>query len=302
MEIKKRGEPNSYDPFGLLPEIPFEPCHIDKIDHSISFIVPENQINDARDALVSAGFPLCNSGCNRFDWRTNEMVPSYHFLGEKGNTANDPALKLFRRRDLLFRFPDPILAAPREDDPWFMLTNDPRLPANDETLGRASPEGRFDATVYPIKIPTPEKLYEALILLRCRDEGYHSHCDGNWSYWSDYMAQLVTSGKLRIEQVGEGELYRGVIEADQDSAYLKTIGEPKLLRSNLWMNEILPFPLPDRCPADFAFHRRVHRVDEYGDLYVTSRDNRLQWHREQNKRPRQSEQKAHGLESACEKP
>ncbi|PWY68001.1 hypothetical protein BO94DRAFT_551178 [Aspergillus sclerotioniger CBS 115572] len=263
---KTRGEPNPIDPYGYLPPIPHERHYIPKYDNSIAFIIPDDRIDDARDALVLASFPLCSSGCVCFDWKTHEMVPRYHFLGESGNTADSPVLKLFCRSDLLFRFPDPGLASPHPDDPWFMLTNDSRLPPDDVKRRGVNPEGRFDAALYPIKIPTPEKLYEALILLRCRDKDYHSHSDGSWTYWSNYLARnLVKTGRIDISQVGD--LYRAVIESDLNDRSSFWDGEPKLLRAQLRKLDALPHPLPDRCPHDLYIHRLIHTTDEYGKVY-----------------------------------
>ncbi|RAL00100.1 uncharacterized protein BO80DRAFT_476534 [Aspergillus ibericus CBS 121593] len=233
-----------------VPPPPHERYYITKYDDSISFIIPDDRINDARDALLLAGFPLCTTGCVCFDWKTHEMVPWHHFLGENGNTAENPALKLFRRSDVLFRFPDPDLAPPAPDDPWYMLTNDPRLPADDEERRGANPEGRFDAALWPIKIPTAVKLYEALILLRCRDNDYHSHSDGSWTGWSKYLARsLVKSGRITIPQVGE--LYRGVIEWDQADRLWFWDGQPSLLRQHLWESKACLLPFRTAAPLIF---------------------------------------------------
>ncbi|PYI09320.1 hypothetical protein BO78DRAFT_384445 [Aspergillus sclerotiicarbonarius CBS 121057] len=167
---------------------------------NVCFVIPDDKVETAYEVLLKAEFPPCHDNeaeCKNFPWQKNNMIPARHF--HLSDDSKDPSkslsLNLYRQSDLLWWMPPIRSAWPKKENEDFMLTADRRLPS-DEKPGDASTvdqfgRGRYDGRLYPIKILTPAKLIEALILIGCRYHGTHGHCEGRWRYWLMGMKAYV---------------------------------------------------------------------------------------------------------------
>ncbi|PWY95099.1 hypothetical protein BO94DRAFT_218645 [Aspergillus sclerotioniger CBS 115572] len=228
----------------------------------VSFIIPDKMIDSAYQALMTE--PLLNEckgeHCEHYyhqsgDPRERTMKPARHlYLPLDLNMKYyHPyiVLELYRESDILLGFPAIPLGTPPHHDEYYMSTDDKRLPDIMGDCGRFNhPKGNGDETFnpekYPFKVLTVTKAVENLILLRCRDKGYHEHCDRLWSEMLEHIRiQVVGCGTVEIGKLEEGfqKIWdnTGVMNRSPDSLVDD-------LREKLKEENALPPPLPnDDC-------------------------------------------------------
>ncbi|GLA22978.1 hypothetical protein AnigIFM63604_001312 [Aspergillus niger] len=228
--------------------------------HDISFIVPNRLINAAYRTLQAAGFTACPESdveaCERFQCPEDGMIPARHFHIESYwiVPARTYYLKLYGHTETLFSFPEPTLNDPSRHDKYYMLTRDERLPTqigplHDETLmlyvelnKRASGDP-YELERYKIKIPNLTMLIHALILLRCRDEGYNSHCDDDWyRMLSSIRWYVIERGKMQIDRLEAAiQPIWDKLEIQYGNLWIRA------LRKKLRREGVLPPPFVDRA-------------------------------------------------------
>ncbi|RDW81249.1 uncharacterized protein DSM5745_04806 [Aspergillus mulundensis] len=105
---------------------------------------------------------------------------------------------LFRKSRLFWEFPDPPLGAPPKDDPYYMLTSDPRINERYPCHVR----GRQPEGYYPVKMPVPARYFEAMVLLRMRDVRAR-WLDGCWSV---NILYLLDSDHILLLNLDTGDI------------------------------------------------------------------------------------------------
>ncbi|KAL4907857.1 hypothetical protein BDW74DRAFT_113054 [Aspergillus multicolor] len=167
----------------------------DQGNREVEFVIPDNQIDDARKSLATAGFTVCtNPKCpelceDRFpedQWRPTfrlmgierqnatvgaitsfdryHPVAAAHYHVER-QSAEYRILSLHRKSSQLWWLPELKTGPPSSDDRNLTLSNSSRLPTG---KGRSGPW----TDQYPIKVLLPWAFLEAVMLLRCRDYGH----------------------------------------------------------------------------------------------------------------------------------
>ncbi|RHZ67348.1 uncharacterized protein CDV56_108863 [Aspergillus thermomutatus] len=163
-----------------------------------SFLVPDDLIDEARDVLEAAKFPLCHLGqtCHAIQPNRPAPLPCAHFnIKQKGDPNRWFRVELHRKSDLLWRAPEIPACTPDDDDPHYMLGDDARLP-------EYSPRerlGRMDPSDYPVQIPTPNQYAEALAMLYYRDGVPGPTNRGG--YWLDLQSELVQTGLVQLDDL-----------------------------------------------------------------------------------------------------
>ncbi|GAQ34067.1 hypothetical protein AtubIFM56815_002692 [Aspergillus tubingensis] len=227
--------------------------------HDISFIVPNRLLDAAYRTLQAAGFTTCPEShieaCSRFQCPEDGMIPARHF--HIASYWIVPActyyLKLYGHAETLFSFPEPTLNEPSRHDKYYMSTRDERLPPQIEPLhderlmlyvelNERAYRDPYELEIYKIKIPNLTMAIHALILLRCRDEGYNSHCDDDWyRMLSSIRWYVVQRGKMQIGRL------EAVIQPIWDNLE-QQYGNLwiRALRKKLKRERVLPLPFVDR--------------------------------------------------------
>ncbi|RHZ69150.1 hypothetical protein CDV55_101266 [Aspergillus turcosus] len=161
-----------------------------------SFVIPDDLIEEARNVLEAANFPVCHLGhtCHAIQPNRPAPPPYAHFnIKQKGDPRKWFRVELHRKSDLLWTAPEIPACTPDDDDPHYMLGNDARLP-------ESSPRerlGLMDSTDYPVKIPTPNQYAEALAMLYYRD-GVPGPTNRG-AYWLDLQSELVQTGLVQLD-------------------------------------------------------------------------------------------------------
>ncbi|GIJ91794.1 hypothetical protein Asppvi_010767 [Aspergillus pseudoviridinutans] len=175
------------------------PLHVS----DFSFVIPDTVIDEARNVLETAKFPLCHLGeiCPAIQPNCPAPPPYAHFnIKQKGDPRKWFRIELHRKSDLLWTAPEIPAGKPDANDPHYMLANDARLP-------EPSPRerlGRMDPTDYAVKIPTPNQYAEALAMLYYRDGLPGPTIRGE--YWLDLQSELVQTELVQTELVQLDEL------------------------------------------------------------------------------------------------
>ncbi|GFF32235.1 hypothetical protein IFM46972_03477 [Aspergillus udagawae] len=116
-----------------------------------SFVIPDELIDEARNILEAAKFPVCHLGqtCPAIQPNRPAPPPYAHFnIKQKGDPRKWFRVELHRKSDLLWTAPEISACTPDGDHPHYMLANDARLP-------EYSPRerlGRMDSTDYAVMI------------------------------------------------------------------------------------------------------------------------------------------------------
>ncbi|PLB55317.1 hypothetical protein P170DRAFT_505921 [Aspergillus steynii IBT 23096] len=206
---------------------------------SIDFVIGDGWHEKAHKVLRTAGFSHCAHGPSCVLKRPSERKP--YPAAHLHLDAHRP-LRLYAQTELLWEFPNLPLKRPAADDQYFMVTTDLRLPEQKE--GCPPEYGRYDTSLYPVKVPHPTKLVEALILLICRDQHPSPHVlgfDRLWFLWFMHLLMYVgETGLLQPEKL-EPHFMPVWEEACSDSF----IEEPRLraikhLQATLWQQKALP--------------------------------------------------------------
>ncbi|KAL3476432.1 hypothetical protein BJX99DRAFT_258368 [Aspergillus californicus] len=180
------------------------------------FVVRDDDLHSAVNALRATGFPLCEeSDCrelkeDRYDptinkgkgyWTSDALygivaenryhaIAKVHFHLESFGYPDCTLLSLFTQTKLLWAFPDLILDPPTADDRVFWLSNDPRLPPPRKP-GRPGACGPW-TKLHPVRILSPVSLSEALILLFAQNYGHDKSVD---IAWRDMFSMVVDEGE-----------------------------------------------------------------------------------------------------------
>ncbi|PYH88552.1 hypothetical protein BO71DRAFT_413989 [Aspergillus ellipticus CBS 707.79] len=230
-------------------------------DESISFIVPDELYDQAVLKLDELEFEICRGSyppylcgcilnCNSHH---KTMIPTIHFR---------------------------LVKTPRRDNEFYALGGNPRFCATKDygkydkvTLKSPRPLPYVSRNYRPVEtgyrwhapiVPKPAKVMEALILLRCRDEDYHSHCDANWGVWLDMMVDhLLRRGVVRLTDLQP--CFRPILEALMAGEVLRSRRLIKQLRKKLREEGTLPPPLLDRKCACGHWARDWTKEGEYGE-------------------------------------
>ncbi|PWY68010.1 hypothetical protein BO94DRAFT_551187 [Aspergillus sclerotioniger CBS 115572] len=176
---------------------------------NVSFIIPDDQIEDAYIELLKAKFDRCADNedeCELF--RKYFLKPARHFhLCDRDKYGDPLSLNLYRQSDLLWWMPPIPLARPAEGDKYFTVTGDDwiRLETKSETYPvNMSSQTQLPDSHYQIKILTLDKVVEALMLLECvYYQIDHSGCSDCWLDWLKELKTMVSKKDIKIGPMKE---------------------------------------------------------------------------------------------------
>ncbi|KAL3480721.1 hypothetical protein BJX99DRAFT_254388 [Aspergillus californicus] len=175
------------------------------------FVIPDSQIDSAKQAMKDAGISMCTNGncCKRYGITASFIhgvrlielmhpVPAAHYhVG-----VDEWDVSLLRKSGILNWLPDYTVGPPATDDPNLMLSNDPKLPAFYEDVEGEGPSGPWTG-VYPMKILNPNALTKATIFLMARDWAEPPIMTGKQSespceQWEEMSVHLSESHRPRV--------------------------------------------------------------------------------------------------------
>ncbi|RDW65737.1 uncharacterized protein DSM5745_09476 [Aspergillus mulundensis] len=180
-----------------------------KVSTEVDFVIPDNKMPAAIKTLAeTANYPVCKDpNCNELHFdrvrgytadqslvlspNRIHSVAAAHFHLEDGTFI----LNLHPQSKLLWWLPELTTAAPAAEDPYLMLSTDPRLPPLSvkpalEGVAPTGGPGPCSANLYhPVKILNPGSLTEALLTLLCRDRARQAMGE---SEEADHLAMLWT--------------------------------------------------------------------------------------------------------------
>ncbi|PYI06178.1 hypothetical protein BO78DRAFT_461352 [Aspergillus sclerotiicarbonarius CBS 121057] len=164
----------------------------------ISFVIPDALIEISFSTLAEAGFHLCSRHLDCPHSNSIHCPPPYKHL----HIDDELAISLYKKSDVLWEFPEfETTFHDTSADITIMFASDARLPL--ATLGRG--RGRFFPHLSSVRIPSPSKYCEAVILLLCRDYG-----TARESYWLAILTYVVefVDGTDIFDEGGLREGYR----------------------------------------------------------------------------------------------
>ncbi|KAL2822036.1 hypothetical protein BJX63DRAFT_427387 [Aspergillus granulosus] len=166
----------------------------------IDFVVSDNKLQVATDALIYAGFPLCTiHNCSELESCRNKKTRNQDELKAKNRhhpvaachfhimEPGQALVSLHRKSNILWWLPDAIEERPATSNPHLWLSTDSRL-----HLG-SGPWPKL----YPIKILNPNWLAKAVLSLLCRDGGAPQT---GWDMWYSMAQCLAELEKLTAEK------------------------------------------------------------------------------------------------------
>ncbi|PLB53542.1 hypothetical protein P170DRAFT_463197 [Aspergillus steynii IBT 23096] len=197
---------------------------------SSSWAIPDSLIDTAAKVLDDAKFPPCTQGrehCRVFNSMSTHPYPDYHWHTDHRYPTEPPTFTtgvfLYRKSRLFWTFPEPPIGRPPPGDRFYMLTSDPRI-------RRLNPISRgpqsADPAVYPVKMPTPARYTEAMLLLTLRDL-VGTHALMHWEIESGYMLgwddQKDGDRNLDVDELDEP--FREWAKIMLDAQYGERIGD-----------------------------------------------------------------------------
>ncbi|KAL4908889.1 hypothetical protein BDW74DRAFT_74251 [Aspergillus multicolor] len=226
------------------------------------YVIPDEHIDRAAEVLEKAKFPPCTLGnkCTHFWELCTHPYPDFHWhtdlryfeLPEGPKDPNDfiffsGGVHLFRKSRLFWEFPDPPLGVPPEDDPYYMLTSDPRINQRYPCHVR----GRQPKGYYPVKMPVPARYFEAMVLLRMRDVRAR-WLDGCWFVNTLYLLDSDHVLLLNLDTGDINEPFREYAKRRIFPQYAKEVGHEYkyLLELFLDYKRKGKLPPPERPPRD----------------------------------------------------
>ncbi|RDW67343.1 uncharacterized protein DSM5745_09209 [Aspergillus mulundensis] len=236
------------------------------------WVIPDEHIERAAQVLDQAKFPPCTQGRNRctifYDLRPHPF-PDYHwhtdlaYPEERHLPYMTCGTFLYRKSRLFWAMPDPPLGPPAPNDKNYMLTCDPRIQQNRpdtlHILGRGPAPA--DKGLHPVKMPTPARYTEAMILLDLRDTCEPRACD-HWSVELNYLFTLMEEGEFNVKIKDLSEPFRDY--AMRQSGQLEEEGDFGGYRTAMLLyldmkskNQLPPAELHHRSPMMQAPLERV---------------------------------------------
>ncbi|EXJ79892.1 hypothetical protein A1O3_08177 [Capronia epimyces CBS 606.96] len=156
---------------------------------SADFIVPDDKISTAYEALREAGFPECSqfADCRLCDKTSRKYwpVPPAHL-----HRDDFEVISLFKKSETLWNLSS--FEVDRSNGE-LMFASDPLLPHTKQGVGRMT---GFAPDLHPVRIPTPAYGTEAVIKLSFRDE----EVDYAWDILYGYMAEYVDRSDILDSQ------------------------------------------------------------------------------------------------------
>ncbi|KAI9793916.1 MAG: hypothetical protein M1816_007168 [Peltula sp. TS41687] len=185
----------------------------------ISFVVAGTQLSRATSVLSGAGLREClDKNCafatvaSQADRRIYP-TPAVHFhLNEEEELSSQLTVQLHRQEDRLWELQKgfdgkgPYLTnGPSQD---LILASDASLPLCAERPYRG--EGRFPDSLAPVRIPTPHRFLESMILLSVKERDLLR--SNLWEVWIGYMLDyIIDNGLLQVSLLDEP--FRRYVEA-----------------------------------------------------------------------------------------
>ncbi|OGM39421.1 hypothetical protein ABOM_012115 [Aspergillus bombycis] len=174
----------------------------------VSFVVPDALSEISFSTIAEAGFHLCSRQLDCPHSNSNQCQPPYKHL----HIDDELAILLYKKSDVLWEFPE-FEAAFHDTSADIMFASDARLPP--ATLGRG--RGRFPH-LSSVRIPSPSRYCEALILLLCRD--YGTTRETYWLAILTYMLEFVDGTDI----LNEG----GLTEGHKQFYHALKLGDPTM--------------------------------------------------------------------------
>ncbi|KAL2853655.1 hypothetical protein BJX68DRAFT_265119 [Aspergillus pseudodeflectus] len=231
---------------GILTAVPFN-----------AFVVADDLIEKAAEALDKARFPQCTQGhdaCTVFWHKRDHPYPAYHWHTDLRYPVTAPKMTrgvfLYRKSRLFWKFPDPTLGVPSPNDPYYMLTSDRRIlqVRRGPHTGPGSPED------YPVKMPVPARYLEAMMLLELRDTG-EAMITAHWEVELDYLWNEIAQKNPNLRVTDLTQPWREWAKRAADFTYPKRTrdGIPArefqlLLYATLKKEGALPPGVPGNSP------------------------------------------------------
>ncbi|KAL4802209.1 hypothetical protein BDV18DRAFT_164385 [Aspergillus unguis] len=226
-------------------------CHgVAKCTQEIDFVLPDNQIEAAANALVATGhfhrctdrhcFERTGDRSLRIQLEADRTYPDAIYQEfSKCNAvfavAHDhlhlgsaydyfKVVSLYAHSHLLWSLPEPTLDPLPSDSRTYMFTNNPQLPprARDGSSGPWS-------ELYPVKIPSHAALVEALFMLFCRDLGDPNELHETW---------------LAMFQTTLGDFVDDACTLNDRMVALRRDINPR------WLPALDPFLFPNTCTTE----------------------------------------------------
>ncbi|KAL2853273.1 hypothetical protein BJY01DRAFT_78668 [Aspergillus pseudoustus] len=211
----------------------------------IEFVIPDDKLEAATNALVAAGYPQCESetcvelhidrtagtgeGGNEgglellhSEYRFHPVAGAHfhHFQDERKNVTE--LIALLPKNDIAPWLPELKVGSPAQEDPDFMLSTDPSLPKS-----RGGAWGPW-TELHPVKIQNRASYTESFLWLSCRDIDRDNNLGMRWMamwrrlldvemwvqmlrekwhpIWGDGMVSIVELLKVREKMIKDGEL------------------------------------------------------------------------------------------------
>lgn len=152
------------------------------------------------------------------------------------------ALKLHAKSNVTWWVPDPPVARPAEDDPFFTVTDSSGLlPRRRDEGGASGPWTKL----YPIKILKPVPFTESIILVYCRDLGQQTGFDCHWRNILGMMMENGPNPDLFVKKTLRPQFQRfwEMVNSDDNTIHdKKKIAMAAELRKELVERNELPPP------------------------------------------------------------
>ncbi|KAI9367011.1 hypothetical protein BJX61DRAFT_547910 [Aspergillus egyptiacus] len=226
------------------------------------WVVPDELIDKAKEALDKDGFPGCFQGeqCHYY-WKNLALpFPDCHYhtdleYPEKpqrhaNGTSPSHGVLLYKQSRLFWEFPRPPLGAPAPYDQYYMLTSDPRIKNWPDSDSNSNGRGRHPEGRYPVKMAVPARYAEAMVLSHIR---YLRADNVVKFYWERVFHHLINPTyvmalNLKIDDINEP--FREFVKRWVSEEHCKKVDDSWGLRYSyrLWldMKKRKQLPPPER--------------------------------------------------------
>ncbi|RAL09879.1 uncharacterized protein BO97DRAFT_436580 [Aspergillus homomorphus CBS 101889] len=178
--------------------------------------------------LLKASFIPCTPefDCGLAD-EILDPVPAAHL-----HIRADLSVGLYPKSTVLLDFPSFDIHSSGAGNADVILASDPRLPS--DRIGRG--QGCFSELLYPVRILTPVRYCESIILLLCRDLGGNYHC--YWNAMLIYVWEYVEETDI-FDEESLGQCYRDWYQAFK-TPDMKIWSKLNEIRKDFVKRQVLP--------------------------------------------------------------